>query len=68
MSKKNPLLSSAGLTFDDFTHNARLMPAAAPVPVATVVPDVQGSRGSSEEPKGKSKYLIRKEMQKEEEE
>ncbi|XP_055715061.1 uncharacterized protein LOC129809268 isoform X1 [Phlebotomus papatasi] len=51
MSKKNPLLSSAGLTFDDFTHNARLMPAAAPVPVATVVPDVQGSRGSSEEPK-----------------
>ncbi|XP_055678694.1 mucin-5AC isoform X2 [Lutzomyia longipalpis] len=51
MSKKNPLLSSAGLTFDDFTHNARLMPAAAPVPVATVVPDVQGSRGHSEEPK-----------------
>uniref|UniRef100_A0A1B0CE00 Uncharacterized protein n=1 Tax=Lutzomyia longipalpis TaxID=7200 RepID=A0A1B0CE00_LUTLO len=27
------------------------MPAAAPVPVATVVPDVQGSRGHSEEPK-----------------
>ncbi|XP_059611672.1 mucin-2 [Phlebotomus argentipes] len=51
MSKKNPLLSSAALTFDDFTHNARLMPAAAPVPVATVVPDVQGSRGHSEEPK-----------------
>lgn len=31
---KNPLLSAAvtGLTFDDFTHNAVLLPAAIPPP------------------------------------
>lgn len=35
---KNPLLSAAvtNLTLDDFTHNAVLMPAAAPV--AALVP------------------------------